>query len=238
MPKGLLGKKIGMSQYFTETGDAIVVTYIEAGPCTALQVKTKDKDGYEAVQLGFGKKRKKSTNKAQLGCFDKVKAQPLQFLREVKMEPKEEIKPGQEFFVDIFKPGDMVDIVGTSIGKGFQGGVKRWHWLGGCETHGSMTHRRPGSIGASAFPSRVIKGQHLPGHMGNCKVTAKNLEIIEVDKEHNLLVIEGAVPGYKGNYLVIKQALSAKKKKQKPPVAEAAKQDKKPDASKAKAKAK
>ncbi len=231
MPKGLLGKKIGMSQYFTETGDAVAVTYIETGPCVALQVKTSEKDGYSAVQLGFEKKAKKSIKKSEAGHFKKAKVEPVRFVKEVKIDNNEEIKPGKQFFVDIFKPGDLVDISGLSIGKGFQGGMKRWNWRGGKASHGSMTHRRPGSIGASAFPSRVIKGQHLPGHMGNDRVTIHNLEIVEIDKEKNLLLVKGAVPGPKGNYLVVRKAIKGKKK----PVhkneakAEVKKDTKKPD---------
>ena len=230
MPKGLLGKKIGMSQYFTEAGDAVVVTFIEAGPCMALQLKTPEKDGYSAVQLGFEKKSKKSTKRPELGHFKKVKVEPVRFIREVKIDNNEEIKPGQQFFIDIFKPGDAVDISGLSIGKGFQGGMKRWNWTGGKASHGSMTHRRPGSIGASAYPSRVVKGHHMPGHMGNDLVTVQNLEVVEIDREKNLLVIKGAVPGPEGNYLVIKKAIKAKKRpvhKQEPEV-KAGKDTKKP----------
>ncbi len=201
-----------MSQYFTSTGDAIATTLIEVGPCIALQLKTEDKDGYSAVQLGFDKKSKKTTKKPELGHFEKAKTEPLRFIKEVTIDNAEEIKPGQQFFVDTFKQGDFVDISGISIGKGFQGGMKRWHWHGGGASHGSMTHRRPGSIGASAYPSRVFKGQHMPGHMGNDRVTVQNLEVMEINKDSNLMIVKGAVPGYAGNYLVVRKAIKGKKK--------------------------
>lgn len=202
MPKGLLGKKIGMSRCFNESGEVVPVTFIEAGPCKVLQVKTADKDGYPALQLGFDNKRQKTS---------KTKTQPLRFIKEVGKDAGEEIKPGQQLTVDVFKQGEFVDITGKSIGKGFQGGMKRWNWSGGKASHGSTTHRRPGSIGASAYPSRVVKGHHMPGHMGNEWVTVQNLEVVEIHKEDNILVIKGAVPGPKGNYLLIRKALKGKK---------------------------
>jgi len=217
MPKGLLGKKIRMSQYFTSTGDAIATTLIEVGPCIALQIKTEDKDGYSAVQLGFDKKSKKTTKRPELGHFKKARTEPLRFIKEVAIDNAEEIKPGQKFFLDTFEQGDFVDISGLSIGKGFQGGMKRWHWHGGGASHGSMTHRRPGSIGASAYPSRVLKGHHMPGHMGNDWVTVQNLEVMEINKDSNLMVVKGAVPGSAGNYLVVRKAVKGKKLPAKKP---------------------
>jgi len=212
MPKGLLGKKIGMGQHFTASGNAVVVTYVEAGPCVVLQVKNAEKDGYSAVQLGFEKKPVRLTKKPELGHFKKAKSEPLRFVREVALTQDEQLKQGDKISVDMFEQGDFLDVVGVSIGKGFQGGMKRWNWSGGKASHGSMTHRRVGSIGASAYPSRVVKGHHMPGHMGSDVVSIQNLEVIEVDNENNLLVVKGAVPGYSGNYLIIKKALKAKKK--------------------------
>lgn len=217
MPKGLLGKKIGMSRYFTEAGDAVAVTFIEVGPCTALQVKASEKDGYSAVQLGFGKRPKKAINKPEAGHFKKASVEPVRFIKEIAIDNGEEIKLSQQFFVDIFKQGDFVDISGLSIGKGFQGGMKRWNWKGGKASHGSMTHRRPGSIGASAYPSRVVKGHHMPGHMGNDWVTVQNLEIVEIDKDKNLLIVKGAVPGPKTNYLIVRKAIKGKKRSAEEP---------------------
>jgi len=209
---GLLGKKIGMTQAFGTDGEVIPLTVIEAGPCAVLQVKSADRDGYFAIQLGFGEKKESRANKPDLGRFKKAGVPPKRFVREIRVVQGEtekddkEYKLGQEILVDVFQQGDFVDISGISVGKGFQGGMKRWHWSGGPETHGSMSHRRPGSIGASSDPSRVFKGQHLPGRMGGKKVTTQNLEVVRVDKENNLLLVKGAVPGHKNSYLVIKKA--------------------------------
>ena len=216
---GLLGKKIGMTQAFGRDGEVIPLTVIEAGPCAVLQVKTEDRDGYFAVQLGFGEKKESRANKPDLGRFKKAEVPPKRFVKEIRVaqheteKDKEGYKLGREIMVDIFQQGDFVDISGISVGKGFQGGMKRWHWSGGPETHGSMHHRRPGSIGASSDPSRVFKGQHLPGRMGGKKVTTQNLEVARVDKENNLLLIKGAVPGHKNSYLVIKKAKKKEIKK-------------------------
>lgn len=218
MINGLLGKKIGMTQVFRDGGRIVPVTVIEAGPCVVLQVKSPDKDGYAAIQLGFGNKKKTSVNKPQMGRFRKINADPVCFVKEIKTDNHEVVKPADKITLDIFTAGDYVDITGTSIGKGFQGGVKRWHWKGGPKTHGSMSHRAPGSIGASSAPSRVFKGQHLPGRMGNAKVTVQNLEVVEINKENNLMLVKGAVSGPKGRYLIIKRALKKKKKEPKPQV--------------------
>ena len=206
MTIGILGRKIGMSQVFRDDGRIIPVTVIEAGPCFVLQVKTKGKDKYDAVQLCFLDKKEKSTNKADLGRFKKINISPKRFIRELRTAPEQKFETGQQIKVDIFEPGDAVDVTGTSIGKGFQGGVKRWNWKGGPKTHGSMSHRRPGSIGSSSDPSRVFKGHHLPGRLGGDKVTVQNLEVVRVDPENNLLVVEGAVPGPRNSFLVIKKA--------------------------------
>lgn len=203
---GILGKKIGMTQIFADDGRRIVVTLIEVGPCYVLQVKNKDTDGYNAIQLGFGDKKETSANRAVLGRFKKLNLSPKGFVREIRISDDEHYEVGKVLSVDIFKNGDFVDVAGTSIGKGFQGGVKRWHWKGGPASHGSMSHRRPGSIGSSTNPSRVFRGHHLPGRMGGDRITVQNLKVIKVIPEQNLLVVKGAVPGCESNYLIIKKA--------------------------------
>ncbi len=207
MIEGLIGKKIGMTQAFDEEGNVAPITVIRVGPCTVIQKKTKEKDGYSALQLGLieEKGRKKAT-KSLVGHYEKSGAPPMKILREFQFAEKGEVKEGDQFFVDIFQVGEKVDVVGTSKGKGFAGVVKRWGFHGGKDSHGSMFHRRPGSTGASAFPSRVTKGKKLPGQMGNSRVTVKNLKVIQADKENNLLVVKGAVPGASGGYLLIKKA--------------------------------
>jgi large subunit ribosomal protein L3 len=207
---GILGKKIGMTQVFGENGQIIPVTVIESGPCYVLQIKTEKSDGYGAIQLGLGEKKESRVKKPLREKFKKVKVTPKAFIKEICVPDPKEYQIGQDIDVGLFKRGDFVDIEGTSIGRGFQGGIKRWHWSGGPKSHGSMSHRTPGSIGASAYPSRVYKGHHLPGHMGKQRVNVQNLEVIKVDKAHNLLAIKGSVPGHKNSYLIIKKA---KKKK-------------------------
>lgn len=206
MVEGLIGRKIGMTQAFDETGNVIPVTVIKAGPCTVIQKKTKEKDGYSAIQLSFveeiGNKR---PSKPLIGHYSKSGIPPAKFLREFRFREQEEIKEGDQFFVDIFQVGDQVCVIGTSKGKGFAGVMKRWGFHGGKDSHGSMFHRAPGSIGASAFPSRVVKGKKLPGQMGNQRITVKNLTVIEADRDNNLLVVKGAVPGSNGSYLLIKR---------------------------------
>jgi len=213
MAVGILGKKLGMSQVFRDDGRIIPVTVIEAGPCNVLQIKTKVKDGYDAVQIGFGEKREKNVNKPELGKFKKINVSPKRFVREMRTAPDQKFELGQQVRVDIFAAGDAVDVVGTSIGKGFQGGMKRWHWKGGKKTHGSTSHRRPGSIGSSTTPGRVIRGHHMPGRMGGDIVTVQNLEVVKIDPENNLLVVEGAVPGPTNSFLVIKKAKKRAKAK-------------------------
>lgn len=207
MIEGLIGKKIGMTQSFEEEGNVVPVTVIKAGPCTVIQKKIKKTDGYSALQLGLiEEKAAKRATKPLLGHLKTSDAQPTRILKEFRFDESEEVKEGDQFFVDIFRVGEKVHIVGTSKGKGFAGVVKRWGFKGGKASHGSMFHRAPGSIGASAFPSRVVKGKKLPGHMGRERVTVKNLTVVEADKENNLLVVKGAVPGFKGGYLLIKKA--------------------------------
>jgi large subunit ribosomal protein L3 len=206
MIEGLIGKKIGMTQTFDEKGNVAPITVIRVGPCTVIQKKTKEKDGYSALQLGLieEKGRKKAT-KPLVGHYEKSGVPPMKILREFQFAKKGEVKEGDQFFVDIFQVGEKVDVVGMSKGKGFAGVVKRWGFHGGKVSHGSMFHRRPGSTGASAFPSRVTKGKKLPGQLGNSRVTVKNLMVIQADKENNLLVVKGAVPGASGGYLLIKK---------------------------------
>lgn len=207
MIEGLIGKKVGMTQTFDEEGNVAPITVIKVGPCTVIQKKTREKDGYSALQLGLveEKGRKKAT-KPLVGHYEKSGVPPMKILKEFQFAEKGEVKEGDQFFVDIFQIGEKVHIVGMSKGKGFAGVVKRWGFHGGKATHGSMFHRRPGSTGASAYPSRVMKGKKLPGHMGNKRITVKNLRVIQADKENNLLVVKGAVPGARGGYLLIKKA--------------------------------
>ena len=200
MKLGLLGKKLGMTQVFTEDGVFVPVTVIEAGPCTVLNVLE------NKVLVGFGKKKAKNTSRSEKGLYKKANAEPNAFVKELPFDAGEGVSVGKKVTVDIFKEKDFVDIAGTSIGKGFQGGVKRWGWAGGPKSHGGMHHRRVGSIGGSSYPSRVWKGLHLPGRMGNKRRTVQNLEIIKVYKEKNILLVKGAVPGSKNGYLEIRAA--------------------------------
>ena len=208
---GILGKKIGMTNIFDEKGRNIPVTLIETGPCHVLQVKTKDKDGYTAIQMGFGEKREKLIRKAEGGRFKKAGVKSARFIREIRISDVANYKPGQKLEAGIFSKGDFVDVVGTSIGKGFQGGMKRWGWAGGPSGHGSMFHRAVGSIQSGARLGRVTKGHHLPGHMGVDRVTVQNLEVIEVLNDKNLIAVKGPVPGHKNGFLIIKEALKRPK---------------------------
>jgi len=185
---------------------------LQAGPCVVVQRRTKDKDGYDAVQLGLVEFIKpQRLTKPMTGHFKKADVAPMRMLREVRLEDsKDETKVGDRVLVDRFAPGELVDVIGVSKGKGFQGGVKRWHYRGGDATHGSMFHRAPGGIGGSSFPSRVWPGQHFPGHMGNQRVTSKNLAVVKIDTEENLLLVRGAVPGPQGAYLLIHKAKRSK----------------------------
>ncbi|MBN1913820.1 MAG: 50S ribosomal protein L3 [Candidatus Omnitrophica bacterium] len=203
---GILGKKIGMTQIFTDDSRQVGVTVIEAGPCPVLAVKEKN------IQLGFDSVKENRLKAPILGFFKKININPLKMVREIPRDSALEYKVGDEVRADIFKPGDFVDITGTSIGKGFQGGVKRWHWKGGSETHGSTSHRRIGSTGSTTTPGRVLKGHHQAGHMGAERVTVQNLKVVKIDIENNLLLVEGAVPGYKNGYLIIKAARKKKRK--------------------------
>lgn len=207
MVEGLIGKKVGVTQTFDEQGNVVPVTIIKAGPCAVIQKKTREKDGYSAVQMCLVEdKAKKKANKPLSGHYSKAGLAAARILREFRFAEQGEVKEGDRFSVDVFKVGDKVDVTGTSKGKGFAGVVKRWGFRGGGDSHGSMFHRRPGSIGASAFPSRVLKGKKLPGQMGNSRVTISNLTVIETDAENNLLIVRGAVPGANGGHLLIKKA--------------------------------
>jgi large subunit ribosomal protein L3 len=209
---GILGIKIGMTQYFDEDGSSVPCTVLQAGPCVVVQRRSKEKDGYDAVQIGLVEFIKpQRVNKAMTGHFKKSDVAPMRFVREVRLEASnDESKPGDRILVDSFAPGELVDVTGISKGKGFAGGVKRWHYRGGDATHGSMFHRAPGGIGGSSFPSRVWPGQHFPGHMGNARQTSKNLKVVKVDSDENLLLVRGAVPGPSGAYIVIRKAKHAK----------------------------
>ncbi len=200
---GILGKKIGMTQVFDENGRMWPVTVVEAGPCCIVQVKTLEKDGYEAVKLGFFEvKKEKRVTKPMKGVFKKAGVAPYRLLREF---PMGDLKVGEMLTVDKFKKGDIVAVSGISKGKGFQGVMKRHNYAGGPGSHGSMFNRAPGSIGASSFPSRVWKNKGMPGHMGSERVTVKNLAVVDVRAEQNLILIHGAVPGSKGTYLEIRK---------------------------------
>jgi large subunit ribosomal protein L3 len=216
--EGIIGRKVGMTQVYAEDGRAIPATVIQAGPCVVVQRKTrkehtnskgqKRSDRYDAVQLGFVEDRKvKKVSKAQAGHFKKTGGDlpPVKVLRELRVAENDEAKVGDKVNVEIFKAGDTVNIVGTSKGKGFQGVVKRHHFRGGAATHGSMFHRAPGSIGSSAFPSRVLKGMRAGGHMGSDTVTQRNMTVVRVDAEQNILVVKGSVPGSAGGYVVIRK---------------------------------
>lgn len=209
MAKGILGKKIGMTQLFNENGEVIPVTVVEAGPCVVVQKKTVESDGYSALQIGFGEKREGLFNKPIKGHFAKVGVKPMRYLKEIRVDNIEEYQVGQEFKVDIFEPGDHVDVEGTSKGKGFAGTIKKYNFQRGPMGHGSKSHRRVGSAGAKG-PARVFKGTKRPGQMGSEKVTVQNLEIVKVDAERNLLVLKGALPGPKGSLVTIKTSVKAK----------------------------
>jgi len=209
---GILGIKLGMTQVFQPDGTLVGCTVLQAGPCVVVERRTKGKHGYDSVQLGLVEFVKpQRVNKAMTGHYKSAGVAPMKLLREVRIEESsDETKVGDRVLVDRFKAGELVDVSGVSKGRGFQGGVKRWHYRGGDSTHGSMFHRAPGGIGASSFPSRVWKNQHFPGHMGNVKVTTKNLEVVKVDADENLLLVRGSVPGPSGAYIMIRKAKHGK----------------------------
>jgi large subunit ribosomal protein L3 len=213
MTEGILGKKLGMTQVFGE-GQAKAVTAIEAGPCTVLQIKTEAKDGYHAAKLGFGEiTKKKSQAKTEKNKRGKAKAAlKYKYMRELQLEADQKVEPGQKIDVNLFKVGDLVDVTGISRGKGFAGGVKRYHFRGGPKTHGQSDRwRAPGSVGSNTSPGRVLKGLRMAGHMGDQRVTVSNLEVVQTDPARNLLLVKGAVPGMTNSLLIIKKSRRVKK---------------------------
>ena len=211
MEKAIIGRKVGMTQDFDDKGVVIPVTVIEAGPCTVVQVKTVEKDGYDAVQLGYGAVKEFKVNKPMKGHFSKGNVTPTKHLREFRVEDTAAVKVGEEVKADIFAQGDLVDIQGTTKGKGFQGVIKRHGQSRGPMGHGSMYHRRPGSMGPTSTPGRVFKGKKLPGHMGVETVTIQNLEVVRVDLDKNAILVKGSIPGNKGSIVKIRSAVKASK---------------------------
>jgi large subunit ribosomal protein L3 len=204
---GIIGKKLGMTQVYAADGRAIPVTVVQAGPCVVVQRKTKEKDGYSAVQLGLVEQKKvRGVTKPMEGHFKKAGLPPCKVLREVKLGDGDEAAVGDKVSVDIFAPGDALRITAQSKGKGFQGVMKRHHFRGGAATHGSMFHRAPGGIGASAWPSRVIKGMRAAGHMGDEQVTIRKVQVVRVDAANNILLVKGSLPGANGGYVLIRKA--------------------------------
>ena len=209
MKKAILGTKVGMTQIFAEDGKVIPVTVIEAGPCTVIQNKTVEKEGYNSVVVGYGEVKEKSLNKPQKGIFAKADVACKKYLREFRYEDEANLSVGDEIKADIFEAGEKIDVSGTSKGKGFAGPMKRWGLHRGPMSHGSGYHRGSGSMGACSNPGRVMKGKKLPGHMGVVKVTVQNLEIVKVDTENNLILVKGAIPGNKGGLVTIRNSVKA-----------------------------
>ncbi len=209
MKKAILGTKVGMTQIFGENGELIPVTVVLAGPCTVVQKKTTETDGYEAVQVGFGEIKEKKLNKPAKGHFAKADVANKKYLREFRLEDCSALNVGDEIKADIFEAGEKIDVTGISKGKGFAGPMKRWGLHRGPMAHGSGYHRGSGSMGACSNPGRVMKGKKLPGHMGVVKVTVQNLEVVKVDTENNLILLKGAVPGNKGGLVTIRNSVKA-----------------------------
>jgi large subunit ribosomal protein L3 len=211
MVTGIIGRKIGMTQLFAEDGSVRPVTVIKAGPCVVVQAKNAQRDGYEAVQIGLVEERPAKVTKALAGHYKKAGVPPTRVRREVTLaKGSEAAKAGDQVMVSLFNKGDRVDVIGTSRGHGFQGVMKRHNFRGGAATHGSMFHRAPGSIGASSYPSRVVKGMRGAGHMGDERVTTRNLRVERIDAENHLLMVRGSVPGADSGYLIIRKAIAAK----------------------------
>jgi large subunit ribosomal protein L3 len=209
MMKGLLGKKLGMTQIFSEDGRKIPVTVVVAGPCVVLQVKTTEKDGYSAIQLGFGETEANLATNAIVGHCRQAAQGPRKYFREFRLADISQYKIGDTLTADIFSAGEFVDVTGTSIGKGYQGVIKRWGFQGGRASHGSRFHRAPGSIGCSATPARVMKNKKMPGQMGNTRVTIQRLQVVRVDQADNLLLIKGAIPGAANGLVLISDSVKA-----------------------------
>jgi large subunit ribosomal protein L3 len=206
MTLGLIGRKIGMMQVFSGDGEVVPVTVIEAGPCTVVTKKTDKKNGYRAIQVGFGNQKESRVLLPLRGQFKKASVPPCKVLKEFRIDDVDAYEVGQKLTVEVFSVGEKVSIVGKSKGRGFAGVVKRWGFWGGPGTHGAMFHRAPGSIGASADPSRVLKGKKLPGHYGNAQITVRNLEIVDIKSEQNLLLVKGSVPGGKRGLIFVKKS--------------------------------
>lgn len=209
MSKGILGKKVGMTQIFTADGNLVPVSVVEAGPCIVLQNKTIENDGYNAIQCGFAEKKEKHTTRPMQGHFDKAGVKPVRFIKEFRLSAPSEYTVGQEIKVDIFTEGELVDATGISRGKGFAGGIKRHNFARGPMAHGSKSHREPGSIGSrmSGPGGKVFKGKKLPGRMGTNKATVQRLTVVRVDADRNLLLIKGAIPGAKGSFVMIRNTV-------------------------------
>lgn len=210
MKKAIIGKKIGMTQIFDESGRLIPVSVVLAGPCIVVQKKTVEKEGYSAIQVGFEDIRENLLNKPQKGQFSKVNIEPKRFLKELRLESAEKFNVGDIIKADTFTVGERIDISGVSKGKGYQGVIKKWNAHRGPTTHGSKYHRAVGSMGASSFPSRTFKNKHMPGHMGNVNVTVQNLEVVKIDVERNLILIKGGIPGPKKGMVIIKDTTKLK----------------------------
>jgi len=206
MMVGILGEKVGMSQVFSEKGEAVPVTVIKAGPCFVVQKKSDSQEDYNAIQIGYGERKEKGLNRPERGHFEKAKVKPLKYLKEFRVDNVDEYQVGQEIRVDMFKVGDYVDVKGTSKGKGFAGAVKRWGFKGGPASHGSAQHRKVGSIGASSFPSRVVLGMKMAGRMGGSSSVARELEVVKIIPEENLILVKGAVPGVRRSLVVISKS--------------------------------
>ena len=209
MKKAILAKKVGMTQIFVENGEMIPVTVVEAGPCVVVQKKTVETDGYDAIKVAYGEVKEKHLTKPQVGEYKKADTEIKKHMREFRLEDTSSYNVGDEIKVDIFAEGDKIDISGVSKGKGFQGVIKRHGQHRGPMSHGSMYHRRPGSMGACSTPSRVFKGKKLPGHMGRLTVTVQNLDVVRVDMDKNVILLKGSVPGVKGAILKIKTSVKA-----------------------------
>ena len=207
MKKAILGKKIGMTQVFNEDGTVVPVTVVEAGPCTVVQLKTVEKDGYSAIQVSYDSIKEKNVTKPVKGQFAKAGVAPQRYLKEFRLENADSFQPGQEIKCDIFSEGDTVDVIGTSRGRGFTGTIQRWNFHRGPMSHGSGYHRGVGSMGANSDPSRVLKNKKLPGQYGNERVTVQNLKVVKVDLERNVLLIKGAIPGVRGSFITIREAI-------------------------------
>lgn len=206
----LLGKKIGMTQVYSESNELIPVTVIEVGPCSVLQVKTQATDGYNAIQIGYGARKEKNTPKALIGHFKKTGDKIPSEVCEIRLADAPEAEAGQEFTVSIFEGDAKVDVIGTSKGRGFQGVMKRWHMHGQPASHGHMMHRRPGSIGMRQTPGHVVKGKNMPGHMGDVRRTVQNLKVVRIDAEKNLILVKGSIPGANGTTVMVRKAIKQK----------------------------